>query len=75
MMEHKNNKEKTPLILAILWMISTIMWIVIVCINISDGNSPFFLTALQCAAAIAFGAAAAANFIRYKRGRDDKSEG
>ena len=73
-MEHKKDKKRTTIISPILWVITTIMWAITVCVNIIDGDIPPFWLALRCATAIMSGAAAVANYIRYKRENNDKSK-
>lgn len=71
-MEKKENK-KTSIIHPILWMVITAIWIVIVYKNINTKGVPGFLIGLQCCTIAASLGAAVANFIRYKRSRDDRS--
>ena len=73
-MRNKKAKKKTTIVSPILWAITTILWTITVCINITDVNFPPFWIALQCATVILSGAAAVANYIRYKRDNTDKSE-
>ena len=68
------DKKKTSIIIPIIWVIITAIWTVTVCTNISSGGTPVYLIALQCGSVVASGAAAIANFIRYKRGKSNKGE-
>ena len=73
-MEKKNDKKKVSIVIPIIWTIITAIWIATVCINISSGENPEYLIALQCGAVAASGAAAIANFIRYKRYKNNNGE-
>ena len=73
-MDMENGKKKTSIIIPILFAIATAIWIANVCINISSGGMPGHLIALQCVAVVVFGAATIANYIRYKRSKNNKSE-
>ena len=73
-MDNKNGKKKISIVIPIIWAITTAVWTASVCINISCGVTPGILIALQCGAVVASAAAAIANFIRYKRGKNNKSE-
>ena len=54
----------------ILWVIVTVMWVIIACVNSVDTDFPPPSLWLQWATAVISGAAAVANYIRYKRSRD-----
>ena len=70
-MNGRKAKKKVPYYVPILWAITTVMWIAVVCLNSTDADfSPFWFT-LQCATAILSGAAAVVNYIKYKRSNDD----
>ena len=72
-MDRKKEKKKATIISPILWVVTTIMWTITLCVNITDGEfSPIWI-ALQCATVIMSGAAAVANYFRYKRDNNDKS--
>ena len=73
-MKDKKAKKKVSLCIPILWIFTTIMWIITVCINSTDAEFPRFWLALQCATAVISGGAAIANYIRYKRSNGDNSE-
>ena len=73
-MKDKKSKKKVSLYVPILWVFTTAMWIITVVINFTDADFPPFLLALQCATAVISGAAAVANFIRYKRSKDNNGE-
>ena len=64
-------KKKTPLYVPILWVFTTGTWIGTVSIRISAGDTQGFLFVMQCATLLVSGAAAVANFIRYKRSKND----
>jgi len=67
-------KKKTPLYVPILWVFTTGTWILTVSIRISRGETQGFLFILQCATILVSGAAAVANFIRYKRSKKNEDE-
>ena len=67
-------KKKTPLYVPILWVFTTAMWIVTVSVRISYGETQGFLFVMQCATVLISGAAAVANFIRYRRSKSDDDE-
>ena len=73
-MKDKKVKRKVSAYVPILWVFTTVMWIITVCINFTDANFPPFWLALQCVTAVISGAAAVANYIRYKRSNDEDSE-
>ena len=68
-MDKKNGKKKTSVFISIIWAIITLIWISTTYMSISSDGTPGFLIALQCGAVAASGAAAIANFIRYRRGK------
>ena len=67
-------KKKTPLFVPILWVFTTGTWILTVSIRISRGETQGGLFILQCATVLVSGAAAVANFIRYKRSKNNEDE-
>ena len=67
-------KKKTPLYVPILWVLTTGTLIVIVSIRISAGDTQGFLFVIQCATLLVSGAAAVANFIRYRRSKNNEDE-
>jgi hypothetical protein len=67
-------KKKTPLYVPILWVFVTGTWIVTVSFRISIGDTQGFLFVMQCATVFVSGAAAVANFIRYKRSKNKEDE-
>ena len=73
-MKNKSAKKKTSIITPILWVFITAMWIIIACVNSTDPDFPPFLFVLQCATAVLSAIAAVANYIRYKRSKDNNGE-
>jgi hypothetical protein len=73
-MQKKDNKKKTSIITPFLWVFTTVIWTVTVYRNINTDGVSGYLIALQCCTIIVSFGAAIANFIRYKRSRNNKSE-
>ena len=67
-------KKKTPLYLPILWVFTTGMWIITVSTRINSGDTQGFMFILQCANVLVSAAAAVANFVRYKRSKNNEDE-
>jgi hypothetical protein len=64
-------KKKVSIFIPILWTITTGIWIVTLCMNLGSDTTPRLLIVLQCVCVLASCVAAIANFIGYRRGKNN----
>ena len=73
-MKGKEPKKKIPFYVPILWVFTTVTWIIVAVGNSTVAGFSHGLLAVQYATAILSGGAAIVNYIRYKRGKGDGTE-
>ncbi len=66
------NKEKTPIWVPILWFITTGLWVINLCYDMSNDLSPLPLQLLKALVVLTSLMAAIINWIRYKNGKSQQ---